>query len=382
MRAKFIATLIAALTVAGAAWAQAPESDLSRSAQDKSEWGELAARAVYTQTNAAEGNEILILRADARGALRLAHRVSTRGLGTGAGLGSQGALALTRDGRYLYAVNAGSDTISAFARVRSGLVLVDRVSSGGDQPISLTLHDDVLYVLNAGSGNNIAGFHVRRDGRLRARRGSTQALSGEAVQPAQVQFNASGDFIAVTEKATNKIDLYTVEDGVARGPFVNNSSGITPFGFAFDRRDRLVVSEAFADAPGRSALSSYDFADANAPLEVISGSVPSSQTSACWVAITKSGRYAYVANTGSGTISTYRIARNGELSVLSNGVSARTGNGSKPQDLALSGGNRFLFVLAPGAGTVRSFSVKADGSLVAVATAPGIPASAQGLVTR
>jgi 6-phosphogluconolactonase len=358
MKSKFLLALIALLPIA--ATASGP------------------IHAVYTQTNAAEGNEILIFNRDG-GALHLAHRVSTRGLGTGIGLGSQGALALTRDGRYLYAVNAGSDTISAFARVRSSLVLIDRVSSGGDQPISLTLHGDALYVLNAGSGNNITGFRVQHDGSLRPRSNSTRPLSGSAVQPAQVQFNSTGDFLAVTEKATNKIDLYAVHDGRATDPFVNDSNGITPFGFAFDRRDRVIVSEAFADAPGQSAVSSYDFEAEDSPLEVISGSVSSGQTSACWVAVTKRGRYAFVTNTGSGTISTYRIARSGELSLLANGVSADTGPDSKPQDLALSRHNRFLFVLTPGAGTVQSLKVNRDGSLVAAGAAPGVPASAQGL---
>jgi 6-phosphogluconolactonase len=386
MRSRFILTFIAAVAAAGAAWAQAPESSLSPESNLSSarhhDDDSRRARAVYTQSNAAEGNEILVFSRDSHGALHLAHRAATRGLGTGAGLGSQGALALSRDGRYLYAVNAGSDTISAFVLFRSRLWLIDRIASGGDLPISLALHDDVLYVLNAGSANNITGFHVRRDGRLRPLSGSTRPLSADAVQPAQVQFNKTGDFIAVTEKATNRIDLYSVEDGVAQGPFVNASNGVTPFGFAFDRRDRLLVSEAFADAPGQSALSSYDFDDADSPLEVISGTVRAGQTSACWVAVTKNGRYSFVANTGSGTISTYRVARDGELSVVGNGVSAQTGSGSAPQDLALSRGNRFLFVLTPGTGSVQSFKVHDDGSLRAAATAPGVPASAQGLVAR
>lgn len=378
MKSKSFLTSIAALIVATSAVAQQSDSNLSADAHGRSR----ALPAVYTQTNAAEGNEILTFHRDHRGALQLADRTRTGGLGTGAGLGSQGALVLTRDGRNLYAVNAGSDTISAFARVRSRLVLIGRVSSGGDQPISLTLHGNDLYVLNAGSANNITGFRVQHDGRLRLRSGSTRPLSADAVQPAQVQFNNTGDFIAVTEKVTNKIDLYSIDDGRASAPSINDSSGVTPFGFAFDRRDRLIVSEAFADAPGQSAVSSYDFDAEDSPLEVISGSVGSGQTSACWVAVSRSGRYSFVANTGSGTLSTYRIARSGELSLLANGVSANTGTGSAPQDLALSRQGKLLFVLTPGVGSIQSFKVDRDGSLRAVGSAPGVPASAQGLVAR
>jgi isoaspartyl peptidase/L-asparaginase-like protein (Ntn-hydrolase superfamily) len=39
-----------------------------------------------------------------------------------------------------------------------------------------------------------------------------------------------------------------------------------------------------------------------------------------------------------------------------------------------------LFVLTPGAGTVQAFAVDASGALVAAGAAPGVPASAQGLV--
>jgi 6-phosphogluconolactonase len=374
MQSKFMLTMIAALAMATTAFAQ----DTDRRQPQDQGW---AHGNVYTQTNAAEGNEILVFSRGPGGRLKLSQRVQTNGVGTGVGLGSQGALALTHDGRFLYAVNAGSDSISVFARGQRGLFLIDRVASGGDQPISLTLKRDLLYVLNAGAGNGITGFRVAENGHLRSLTGSTKPLSAQGVQPAQVLFNNTGDFLMVTEKATNQIDLYSVSAaGVASGPFVKSSNGVTPFGFDFDARDRPVVSEAFADAPGQSAVSSYDFAAADAPLDVISGSVPSGQTSACWVAITKNGHYAYVANTGSGTISAYAVARAGELALVGNGVSANTGADSKPQDLALSNGSRFLFVLTPGSGAVQSFEAAADGSLHPLDRARGVPPSAQGLV--
>lgn len=169
-------------------------------------------------------------------------------------------------------------------------------------------------------------------------------------------------------------------DGLASGPFVKGSNGMTPFGFEFDARDRPIASEAFADAPGQRAVSSYDFAAADAPLEVISGSVQSGQTSACWVTITRNGHYAYVASTGSGTISAYAVARNGELALVGNGVSANTGADSKPQDLALSRGSQLLFVLTHGSGAVQSSEAAADGSLKPLDRARGVPPSAQGLV--
>src|SRR5262245_37705840 len=136
MESKLMSTLVAVLAIGTAALAHSDERRQPDQAWDQG--------SVYTQTNAAEGNEILVYSRGPGGKLQLRQSVPTRGLGTGIGLGSQGALALARNGRFLYAVNAGSDSISVFIRGRHGLVLVDRVASGGDQPISLTVKRDLL----------------------------------------------------------------------------------------------------------------------------------------------------------------------------------------------------------------------------------------------
>ncbi len=322
------------------------------------------ARAVYTSTNAADRNEILVYRRDDGGDLRLTHRVDTRGRGTGAGLGNQGALALSKNGRRLYAVNAGSNEISVFAIGGSRPVLVQKLPSGGEQPISITLHDDLLYVLNAGGTGNISGFYVGDERRVHPIPGSTRPLSGSAIDPAEISFNVFGDVLAVTEKSTNKIVLYDVVDGYAQAPQVRDSNGMTPFGFAFDRHDNLIVSEAFGGAVGASATSSYELDGAAFPLEVVSPSVNVGQTAACWVVVTSNGRYAYVTNTGSSTITGFSIARNGALTVLNpDGVTARTGNGSAPGDMAASPNGRFLFTLSANVGTISSYRIRDDGSL-------------------
>jgi 6-phosphogluconolactonase len=340
-------------------------------------------RAVYTETNAADKNEILVYSTLHDGGLYLTSRVATRGMGTGAGLGNQGALALSPDGRWLYAVNAGSDDISVFALVANKPVLIQKVPSGGDQPISIALSHDLLYVLNAGGAGSISGFYVGDDRRVYPIPGSTRPLSGSAVGPAQIAFDTFGDVLAVTEKGTNKIDLYDVEDGVARGPNVQPSIGLTPFGFAFDRHDHLIVSEAFGGAANASALSSYEIDGGMFPLEVVSGTVSTHQTAACWVVVSKDGHFAYTTNTGSSSISGYRIARNGELSLLnSNGVTGMTGSGSSPLDVAINSDGKLLFALSPNVGTISSFRVRDDGSLGAGARVDGVPLSASGLVAH
>jgi 6-phosphogluconolactonase (cycloisomerase 2 family) len=341
------------------------------------------ARVVYTETNAASGNEVLVFQSDESGGLILSSRVATRGTGTEGGLGNQGAVILSRNGKRLYAVNAGSNDISVFAAQGSGLSFLQKISSGGTRPVSLTLHDDQLYALNAGDVGNITGFSVGYDGRLQAIPGSARLLSAPAVGPAQVQFDRDGELLVVTEKATNKIDVFGVEDGVVSNANVRTSNGATPFGFAFDKRNHLIVSEAFGGAPGASALSSYDIDEASWPLELISGSVGTGQAAACWVVVTKNGRYAYTSNTGSGNISGYRVSHQGALSLLTvGGVTGNVGPGSGPTDLALSRDSRRLFSLNPGIGTIKAFSVQSDGRLIGGASVAGVPNTATGLAVR
>jgi 6-phosphogluconolactonase len=340
-------------------------------------------RAVYTETNAADGNEILVYSRDHDGDLRLTGRVATRGRGTGAGLGSQGALALSADGRRLYAVNAGSNDISVFALIAGRPVFIQKLHSGGEQPISITLSHDLLYVLNAGGAGNISGFYVGDDRRLYPIHGSSRPLSGSAVGPAQISFDTFGDVLVVTEKNTNKIDLYDVVDGIAQGPNVRSSAGPTPFGFAFDRRDHLIVSEAAGGAANASTVTSYEIDGGMFPLEVVSGSVSGKQTAACWVVVSKNGHFAYATNTGSSSITGFRIARNGGLTLLNaNGVTAWTGNGSAPIDVTTSSDGRNLYALSGNVGTISSFRVQDDGALRALSAVDGVPLSAVGLVAH
>jgi 6-phosphogluconolactonase len=336
----------------------------------------------YTATNAAAGNEIVAFERARDGSLAAAGRVATNGLGTGGGLGNQGALTMSRNGHWLFAVNAGSDEISVFS-IRRGLPrLIDKIGSGGTRPVSVTVHDDVLYVLNAGGDNNISGFRIGEWGKLAPIANSTKPLSAPASGPAQIEFTPDGDTLVVTEKATNKISLYAVEDGVANGPAVRDSVGMTPFGFAFDGRGRLIVSEAFGGAPGQAALSSYNVSEEGNALSVISASVKDNQSAACWVVVTRNGRYAYTTNTASGSVSGYRVARDGSLSLLGEGLSAVIGAGSGPIDASLSRDSRFLYVLNGGIGTVSGFRVERDDSLSPINNVGGLPAGANGLVAR
>jgi 6-phosphogluconolactonase (cycloisomerase 2 family) len=339
------------------------------------------AGALYVSTNSPAGNEVLLFPRAGDGSLGAPRAFATGGLGTGGGLGNQGAVILDHANRRLFVASAGSNEVSVFAVTPGGLELLDRVASGGTRPISIAVRGRLIYVLNAGGTGNISGFVLSQDDDLQLLAGSTRPLSSSSADAAQVAFSPDGGLLVVTEKATNVIGTYTLgAGGLATGPNPQPSAGATPFGFAFSRSGTLVVSEAFGGAAGASALSSYEASPAGA-LSAISPSVGTTETAACWVVITGDGRFAYTSNTGSGTISGYRLSRAGELSLLdANGVTATTMAG--PIDLALTRNDRFLYSLDSGAGTISAFRVKADGSLVPLAGASGLPAGANGLAAR
>jgi 6-phosphogluconolactonase (cycloisomerase 2 family) len=333
-------------------------------------------------SNATAGNMVLVFDRLADGRLVPAGMVGTGGTGTGGGLGNQGGLMLSRNERWLFAVNAGSNSVSVFEVRRRGLRLADVEGTGGLQPVSVTEHRGLVYVLNAGT-DNITGFRLSRDGQLEPLAGSTQPLSGAGTGPAQVSFSPGGEVLVVTEKATSKITTFRIDrDGLPSLPQVQDSNGQTPFGFAFGKRDQLFVSEAFGGAPDVSATSSYEV-DPLGILATISPSVGTNQTANCWVVVTPNGRFAYVTNTGSGSISGYRIGFDGEIALLdADGRTGVTGDGSGPIDLALTDNGRFLYSLNSGTNTIGAFRVQGDGSLAPLPFAAGLPAGANGLAAR
>jgi 6-phosphogluconolactonase (cycloisomerase 2 family) len=334
---------------------------------------------VYIMTNMEVMNEVIAFYRDMNGILTFMGSYPTYGRGTGTRkvspatandgidpLVSQGSLSLSRDGRFLFAVNAGSNSISSFIITDSGgLVLADVKPSEGAQPNSVNVFGNLLYVSNVGNAannfaSNITGFRIEDNGRLTYIPGSTHSLSTINAQPAQVLFTPDGSKIVVTELTTDRLSVFHVnKNGTVTGPIINDSNGTRPLGSCFLSSGILLVTEVAS-----SALSSYSMSD-NGLLNVISGSVPNGQKTACWVATTRNERFAYTTNTLSGTISTYRIDDSGALTVLghitSTPVGAPTGI---PIDAGVSKDGRNFYTLNGNQGTVSVFNIKDDGSLV------------------
>lgn len=365
---KFVQPLIfaaAALSLAPATWADSERHDRD-------------ADVVYTMSNAPDGNRVLAFRTKHDGTLEPAGAFRTGGLGTGAGLGNQGALAT--DGDFLLVVNPGSDDISVFWEFRGRLKLVDRIASGGIQPVSVTIDRDLVYVLNAGS-DSIAGFVLHWSGRLRTLPGSEQGLSDTGVGAAQIQFSRDGRTLIVTEKNSNKIVTFALNRaGLPVGREITDSPGQTPFGFALARGSQVLISEAAGGAPNASSISSFRLSRGG-ELKVLDPAVPTTESAACWVAVTPNSRFAYTTNTGSGTLSGFRILAEGQLQLLNDdGVTATTGAGSAPIDMTFSDRGELLHVLGSGNGTITSFAVSPRGALRKLGSVGGLPAGTNGLV--
>lgn len=344
------------------------------------------AGAVYTMTNRTSGNAILVFNRADNGALAPGGAFATRGRGTGGSLGNQSGVILDPSNRWLFAVNAGSNDVSVFAVKAAGLQFVQKVGSGGVRPVSLALFGNLLYVLNAGgnagSADNLVGFRVQQNGRLARIAGSTRLLSQAITDPAQVGFRTDGTALVVTEKATNRILTFSVKqnDGTLADRRVTNSAGPTPFGFAFGKRSQLLVSEAFGGAPNAGAMSSYRV-EGRGVLRLISRSIGNGGTATCWVALTNDGRFAFVTNTGTGTISSYIVGFDGGLKLLEAVAGATGGPTSGPLDLALTNDGRFLYALARTGGQIRGWRVSPRGDLSA-APSVAVPTSANGLAVR
>lgn len=325
------------------------------------------AGAVFVMTNSASENEIIAYKRNIDGSLQEGHRFSTGGRGSGGvtdPLASQGSLTLTTDRAFLLSVNAGSGSISVFRVNGDKLSLVDRIPCGGSEPVAVAQHGSFVYVVNAGGTSNVVGFRLERNGRLKQIAKSVAFLTVANSGAASLAFSPDGQFLLVTEKLTNRVDVFHVQQDGTLGTITPNPSvGPGLFAVVFAPNGTAISSETGpAGGSNASAISSYAVL-ANATLSPISSSVPTLGAATCWQAVTPDGRFVYSSNSASATISGFAIARNGTLNALPGTVLANQVGGSTNLDLAISADGKFLYTLNSGTGTVGIFGINNDGSL-------------------
>ena len=334
---------------------------------------------VFTLTNTTSENMVQAF-AYVNKVLVPAGTFSTGGKGSGGSLSNQGALVESSDRKYMLAVNPGSNDISVFRVVPGGLVLSDKASSGGAQPVSIAVRKRVVYVLNAGGVNNVSGFRLSTTGKLRAIEGSTRSLSADSTGPAEVGFGPDGNTLIVTERLTDKIVAFHFDDdsGLTSNKVVTSSDGQTPFGFEFDRDGTLIVAEAFGGAA--SAASSY-YVREDSHLRTISSSIQAgAEKAACWVKLNTLRHMAFVTNTGTNSVSMYHIEE-GRLTLV-DAVSGHTGMSPTDMDIDESGSK--LVVLGRQSGSISIFQINPkEQSLTLLSETVGLPlGSATGLLVR
>jgi 6-phosphogluconolactonase len=335
--------------------------------------------AVFAMTNAASNNQINAYLRLEDGSLEFAGAFSTGGNGSGGTvdpLGSQGSLTLTPDHSLLFAVNAGSGTVSSFSVRGAQLSLLDTVSTGGSMPTSVTQASDLVYVLNAGGNGSVTGFHILPNGHLLPIPDSTHYLGQSATGPTDVVLSPNGQFLIVIESATNKIAAFHVfPNGTLSNPVVSDSAGKVPFAAVFAPNGALIVGNVEDNKTVSSTISSYQV-DWNGSLHVISSALPTGGSATCWDVIGRFGRSAYTSNPNNSTLSGFNIERNGELTPIGGGVVGQTPTGSTNIDIAASSDGRYLYALYGATGAIGIFAVQEDGSLVNLGQQDGLPASA------
>jgi 6-phosphogluconolactonase len=366
---KSIKAVIAMSAIAGAAW-----SGVSFAANDN----DRAAHAVFVMTNDADANQVIAFQREPNGTLHDPQSYGTDGRGSGGTvdpLASQGSLTLSTDGAWLFAVNAGSGSVSVFRVNGAQLELTDRVATEGSEPNSVAQFGSLVYVLNTAGSSNVVGFNFN-NGRLVRIPKSLRLLSGNAVASGSVAFSPDGQFLIVTEKATNNLDVFKVQsDGSLSQATITKSVGPGAFSAAFTRNHVAVVSETGPGGPNSSAISSYSV-QSDGTLTAISSSVPTLGSANCWNVVTPDGRFVYVSNAGSASVSGFAIGSGGTLTPIPGTVLALNPTGSANIDITVSSDGKFLYTLNAGTGSVGMFAIQpTSGTLTDLGTAGSLPAA-------
>jgi 6-phosphogluconolactonase len=338
--------------------------------------------AVFVMNNSASRNEVISFTRAVDGSLQQAGTFATGGRGTGGvtdPLESQGSLTLSQDHSLLFAVNGGSSEISVFQVHGSHLALVDKKLTGGAEPNAVAQHGGLLYILNVGGSSNVVGFNVSANGQISQIPNSTRFLTTNNSEGASLAFSPNGQFLAVTERATNKIDVFQVQaDGTLSPIVANTDSQPGAFSLSFAPNGAVLVSETGpAGGSDASTISSYLILP-NGTLSPISTGIATLGNANCWNVVTPNGRWVYVSNAASSTISGFHIiGTDGSLTPIGATVLGTNPTGAGNLDIAVTADSLFLYSLNSGNGTIGVFEIQQDGgTLVPVSEDPVISAKA------
>lgn len=380
---------------------------------------------IYTQTNEAE-NKIINFRQGADGRLTEVQRLPTGGRGTGGytpvtgeesspdSLISSNSVIASRDKKYLFAVNAGNNTVSCFSIDADGtLKLSDVQGTGNDvsgksgtaNSLAYNGADGTLYVLHSFGPNHIRTF-TAMGGKLTLRPqtrsvnspGSTDRVPTQLVLTpdnkyliASVLFDARpGEAGLVLAKDKTLVTFPIMMGGGLGDPVFNDAGGITPFANCFlnGSSDTFVTVLAAESSAVVSTIGPNGIVASGKSAKIdttIDGKVYE-PSEICWISVSEDNRYAFGTNFGYGTVSTFKIGPDG-LAVRASTAARETGDGtfkglagvtsSGAGDNAVSG--RFLYQLYANARKLVSYAIGDDGRLTKTTEVPVPYNSTQGL---
>ena len=328
--------------------------------------------AVYVMSNKLDGNSIFAYGRKADGRLKLIGEYATGGLGStdfdgGEGLDpliSEGSVVLSDDRRYLFAVNAGSNTVSSF-RINDDLSLRLREPAAVDGvgPNSLAYRDGVLVVSSIDADGIFSGepdqegaiesFIVRRGGRLTSLNNSRRVLEN---RPSSLEFSPDGRFLSVTSINAGSNQLASGSDdevviyGVDRDgrPSLGQLDGATSTEVNNPQNRNLpsAIGQDFVEVDGRQVLvvtEAREFSSAGAPpafpalqsgsvsswevnefgklipitLDVIAGNDPfNGERTVCWIQFSDDGEEFWTTNPLESSISTFNFVTRPEDGVV------------------------------------------------------------------
>ncbi len=338
-----------------------------------------SASTVFVMTNDNLKNEILAYQRLYNGGFSLRGSFATGGRGSGGTtdpLQSQGSLTLSGDHNLLFAINAGTGTISSF-HILSGLpVLVDQEPTGGAFPIAVAEHNGTVYVLNAGGNGAIVAFRTDGLGRLQQIPNSLTHLTATNSGGSSISVSPNGQTLVVIEKAPNNIDTFPIHpDGTLGTVVINHSVTSGVFAGVFTPNGQLIVSEDQPDGTDVSSISSYTI-NSNGTITAVSQSVRTLGDGNCWNAITPNGKFVYADNSATSTIAGFSVGSNGALTPIDGTILISEPEGAVNIDMAASGDGKFLYTLDSGVGTVGIYSIESDGTLTNLGNIDGLPKTA------
>jgi 6-phosphogluconolactonase (cycloisomerase 2 family) len=295
--------------------------------------------------------------------------------------GNQGSIQVSGDQVFVAngAINPatgarGEGSVSVFTFTKHGLTRTDNVPSGGPNPASFALCDNILYVANAALLGGFVGFiaahptisstitalKVEDDGTLTYIEELTQDL-GVGARPVDVQITPDKKYLVIPMSAAGEMRAYEVgNDCMLTGNFVSTTEGLLgPVAFStavWGGKNYVYVGNA-----GSGTVSAFVLDEENETLSFINSEVgPGEGAALCWTVIY--GTYVYTANALTGTISSFEIdPADGSVKLLSE-VAAVTGDLTIPQDMYIQNGK--LYQLLGGNGNILVYDIDGgDGSL-------------------